>query len=125
MSSFLVRALVLVLYPLTVSGGSGYNGAVLRTRTALSDLWRRYGLAFVPALLPGGEDMMKWIEEREYRAVSVAGTYRVFPHWGMPGSYIACLSWFDMKGRLFEHTVGVFPTVAAAKAACERDTKDG
>lgn len=69
---------------------------------------------------------MIWTKEREYRAVSSAGTYRVFSHWGTSHTmYVAALSWFDMQGRLFEHTVGIFPTVAQAKAACERDAKDG
>lgn len=68
--------------------------------------------------------MLTWTTVEECRAVSRNGTYRVFPNWDRRGKpFVAVLSYFDTDGRLFNHVVGQFDTVAAAKSACEIDSK--
>lgn len=73
--------------------------------------------------------MLTWESVQEHRATCRNGTYRIVPAFGPAPPrcpYVAVLSWFDERGRLFEHfehVVGFFDSVPAAKTACETDAK--
>lgn len=71
--------------------------------------------------------MLTWTVIECWQAATKGGeyVYRICPSFGPtpPAAYVAVLSYRDGRNRLFESIIGWFPTIGAAKVACETDLK--